>query len=82
MADKVEYNKIALNDVSASLGRILEAEIVQPQLETSNEGQSKDKIIEVFSAYTTIETEILELVQQVKSMVDNVINAVDEIDGG
>ncbi len=82
MADKVEYNKIALNDVSASLGRILEAEIVQPQLETSNEGQSKDKIIEVFSAYTTIETGILDLVQQVKSMVDNVINAVDEIDGG
>lgn len=82
MADKVEYNKIALNDVSASLERILEAEIVQPQLETSNEGQSKDKIIEIFSAYSTIETGLLELVQQVKSMVDNVINAVDEIDGG
>lgn len=82
MADKVEYNKIALNDVSSSLARILEAEIVQPQLETSNEGQSKDKIIEVFSAYTTIETGVLELVQQVKSMVDDVINAVDEIDGG
>lgn len=82
MTDKVEYNKIALNDVSASLERILEAEIVQPQLETSNEGQSKDKIIEIFSAYSTIETGLLELVQQVKSMVDNVINAVDEIDGG
>ena len=82
MADKVEYNKIALNDVSSSLARILEAETVQPQLETSNEGQSKDKIIEVFSAYTTIETGVLELVQQVKSMVDDVINAVDEIDGG
>ena len=82
MADKVEYNKIALNDVSASLERILEAEIVQPQLETSNEGQNKDKIIEIFSAYSTIETGLLELVQQVKSMVDNVINAVDEIDGG
>lgn len=82
MADKVEYNKIALNDVSASLTRILETEVVQPQLETSNEGQSKDKIIEIFSAYSTIETGILELVQQVKSMVDDVINAVDEIDGG
>ncbi len=82
MADKVEYNKIALNDVSSSLARILETEVVQPQLETSNEGQSKDKIIEIFSAYTTIETGTLELVQQVKSMVDNVINAIDEIDGG
>jgi len=82
MADKVEYNKIALNDVSSSLARILETEVVQPQLETSNEGQSKDKIIEIFSAYITIETGILKLVQQVKSMVDNVINAIDEIDGG
>lgn len=81
MADKVEYNKIALNDVSCSLARILETEISQPQLETSNEGQSKEKIIEIFSAYSTIETSVLEMVQQVKTMVDNVINAVNEVDG-
>ena len=82
MADKVEYNKIALNDVSCSLARILETEMIQPQLETSNEGQSKDKIMEIFSAYSTIENGIIDLVQQVKTMVDNVINAVNEVDGG
>lgn len=82
MTDKVEYNKIALNDVSCSLAQILETEIIKPQLETSNEGQSKDKIMEIFSAYGAIETGILELVQQIKTMVDNVINAVNEVEGG
>lgn len=77
----IEYNKIAISDVREILSQLSEIENTDIIINSVNVGHSYDAIVEVTKAYSTIQENIQTLIKQTGKMIDDVIAAVNEIDG-
>ena len=80
MADSIEYNRLAINDVKILLSEQLARENVQVTVDTLNVGLARDKAKECAKAYNTLEDNIRLMISQVDTMLSNVIAAVDNAD--
>lgn len=81
MSNAVEYNKIAIGDVKSILTQLLATENTEISINSVNMGNTRDKIEEYFKLYNALENDIRTIIQQTEKMLDNVISAVDEVDG-
>lgn len=77
MANSIEYNRIAINDVRSLLSEQLSRENVQIAIGTINVGAARDKAEEYGKAYNTLEDNIRLMISQVDKMLSDVISAVD-----
>lgn len=77
----IEYNKIAISDAREILSQLSEIENTDIIINSVNMGRSYDAIVEVTKAYSTIQENIQTLIKQTGKMIDDVIAAVNEIDG-
>lgn len=78
----VDYNKKVLSDVKSTMSNILNSECKKMVFETVNKGLTKDKFEECVNLYNSLEENIRSMIQQTVSMLDSVINSINETDGG
>lgn len=79
--DSIEYNKIAISDVRAIISQLSEIENTAITAGFVNSGCSFNTIIEIARMYSTIQENIQTLIKQAEKMIDDIIAAVNEIDG-
>ena len=80
MADSIEYNRLAINDVKILLSEQLARENVRVNVDMTNAGLARDKAEECVKAYNTLEDNIRLMISKVDTMLSNVIAAVDNAD--
>lgn len=82
LQNTVDYNKKVLSDVKSTMSNLLNSEDKKMVFETVNKGLTRDKFEECVNLYNCLEENIRSLIQNTISMLDSVINSVNETDGG
>lgn len=82
LQNTVDYNKKVLSDVKSTMSNLLNSEDKKIVFETFNKGLTRDKFEECVNLYNSLEENIRSMIQHTVSMLDSVINSVNETDGG